>query len=59
MAPHDFMPNLCAGLALMLALRAGLSSAGWGWVAAALMASGLMHAADLRSRWSRQRPVER
>jgi hypothetical protein len=59
MAPRDFLPNLCAGLALMLALRAGLSSAGWGWVAAALMASGLLHATDLRGRWLRQRPVER
>ena len=53
MAPRDFGPNIAAGLALMLALRAGLSAAGWGWVAAGLMAAGLLHAADLRARWRR------
>jgi hypothetical protein len=53
MAPRDFLPNLAAGLALMLALRAGLSAAGWPWVAAGLMAAGLLHAADLRARWRR------
>lgn len=51
MAPRDFLLNLGAGLALMLALRAGLEGAGWGWVAAGLMASGLAHAADLKRRW--------
>ncbi len=54
MAPGDFLPTLAAGLALMLALRAGLSSAGWGWVAAGLMLSGVAHGADLRRRWRRQ-----
>jgi hypothetical protein len=53
MAPGDFMPNLAAGLALMLALRAGLEGAGWGYVAAGLMAAGLAHAADLKGRWRR------
>ena len=53
MAPRDFMPNLAAGLALMLALRAGLEGAGWGYVAAGLMAAGLAHAADLKRRWRR------
>lgn len=52
-APRDFALNLASGLALMLALRAGLSSAGWGWVAGGLLASGLLHAADLRARWRR------
>jgi hypothetical protein len=51
MAPRDFVANLAAGLALMLALRAGLSAAGWGWVAAGLTLAGLLHAADLRTRW--------
>ncbi len=50
-APRDFMPNLAAGLALMFAVRAGLEGAGWGWVAGALMASGVAHAADLKRRW--------
>jgi hypothetical protein len=53
MAPRDFMPNLAAGLALMLAVRAGVASAGWGWMAAGLMVAGLLHAADLRRRWQR------
>jgi hypothetical protein len=53
MAPRHFVPNIAAGLALMLALRAGLAAAGWGWVAAGLMAAGLLHAADLRARWPR------
>jgi hypothetical protein len=55
LAPMDFMPNLASGLALMLALRAGLASAGWGWVAMGLLASGLAHAVDLRRRWRRPR----
>lgn len=53
MAPRDFMPNLAAGLALMLAVRAGVASAGWGWMAAGLLIAGLLHAADLRRRWQR------
>ena len=54
MAPRDFVPNLAAGLALMLALRAGQSSAAWHWVAMALMAAGLAHATDLRRRWQQR-----
>jgi hypothetical protein len=50
-APRDLLPNLVAGLCLMAAVRAGITGAGWGWVAAGLMASGLAHAADLRARW--------
>ena len=48
---RDFLPSLAAGLALMFALRAGITGAGWGWMAAGLMASGLAHLADLRRRW--------
>ncbi len=51
MAPSDFGANLAAGLSLMLALRAGLTGASWGFVAAALASAGLLHAADLRRRW--------
>ena len=51
MSPRDFVPNLIAGLALMLALRAGQAAAPWFWVGLALMAAGLAHAADLRRRW--------
>jgi hypothetical protein len=54
LAPGDFLPSLAAGLCLMFALRAGLTSAGWGWVAAGLTLSGLAHAVDLRRRWRRR-----
>jgi hypothetical protein len=53
-APGDFVPSLSAGLFLMFALRAAMSSAGWGWVAAGLTLSGLAHAVDLRRRWPRR-----
>lgn len=46
-----FVLNVCAGLALMLALRASLAGAAWVWVAAALFLAGLAHAADMRRRW--------
>ncbi len=51
LAPSDFVPTLAAGLALMLAVRAGVSGAGWTWVAAGLSAAGLAHLADVRRRW--------
>jgi hypothetical protein len=51
LAPQDFVPTLAAGLALMLAVRAGVTGAGWGYVAAGLMVAGLAHAADVRRRW--------
>jgi hypothetical protein len=53
--PQDFLPALGAGLALMLAVRAALGDATWAWVAAALMAAGLAHLADMRRRWPRPR----
>ena len=51
MPPRDLLPNLGAGLALMVALRVGLADAPWPWVAAALLMAGVAHAADLRRRW--------
>jgi hypothetical protein len=51
LAPQDFIPTLAAGLALMLAVRAGVTGAGWGFVAAGLLVAGLAHAADVRRRW--------
>lgn len=53
LAPGDFLPTLAAGLALMVALRAGVTGAGWGFVAASLLVAGLAHAADVRRRWQR------
>lgn len=50
-APRDLLPNLTAGLSLMVALRASIAGAGWAWVAAGLLAAGLAHALDVRRRW--------
>ncbi len=57
LAPQDYLLNLLSGLCLVLALRAGLSSAPWQAVAGCLLLSGLLHGADLRRRW-RQRAAE-
>jgi hypothetical protein len=51
LAPQEFVPTLAAGLALMLAVRAGVTGAGWGVVAAGLAVAGLAHVADVRRRW--------
>ena len=52
-APLDLLPTVAAGLALMLAVRAGVSGAPWLWVAAGLSGAGLAHAADMCRRWQR------
>jgi hypothetical protein len=49
-APADLLPNIAAGLCLMLALRAALAQADWGWIVLPLAASGMAHAIDLRRR---------
>ena len=43
---------------LMLALKAALTGAGWGWLVAALLASLVFHVADLRHRWQAANAVE-
>ena len=43
-------PNLGAGLALAMALRAALTGAAWPWLAAALTAAAMAHAIDLGQR---------
>jgi hypothetical protein len=48
------LPNLLAGAALLLALRAAITGAAWPWIAAWLAAAGLAHLADLRTRWNRK-----
>jgi hypothetical protein len=48
--PADLVPNLLAGVCLLLALGGALSGAWWGWIAAALAASLAAHLADLRRR---------
>jgi len=50
-APFDLLPNLCAGLFLLLALRVTLAGAGWLMASACLAAAGLAHLTDLRRRW--------
>lgn len=42
--------NVAAGLALMVAVRLALADVAWPWLAAALMAAGMAHVADLALR---------
>jgi hypothetical protein len=50
-APAAIGWTLCSGAALLLAVRAALVGAWWGWVALPLLAALLAHLLDLRSRW--------
>jgi len=50
-APLDLIVNLAAGACLLLAVRAALGGAGWGWIAASLAAALAAHLADLGRRW--------
>lgn len=52
LAPRALLPNLLAGLCLMLALRGALVGAHAAWLLAAMAAAGLAHVADLRQRWA-------
>ena len=52
-APFDWLPNLCAGAFLLLALRATLGGGGWTLASGCLAAAGLAHVADLYRRWRR------
>ena len=49
--PSHLAGFLIAGVLLMLALRAALVDAGWGWIAAYLVAALIAHIVDLRQRW--------
>ena len=49
-APAMLAIMLAPGVALMLALRAALTGAGWQWIALCLACAGLAHLADLRQR---------
>lgn len=49
--PAAVLPNLLSGMCLLLAMRAGLGGAWWGWISMCLLAAGLLHAADLRRLW--------
>jgi hypothetical protein len=50
-APSDLLPNLCAGVFLLLALRAVLADAGWMTAAFCLAAAGFAHLIDIYRRW--------
>jgi hypothetical protein len=50
-APAALFGNLLSGVCLMLALRAALVDAWWGWVALWLLAAFGAHLSDLRRRW--------
>ncbi len=50
-APADLLGNLLSGVCLMLALRAALVGAWWGWTASCLVAAFGAHLNDLRRRW--------
>jgi hypothetical protein len=50
-SPRALLPNLLAGVLLLLAVRCALTGAPWFWLAGCLAASGIANAADLRQRW--------
>ena len=52
-APMDLLPNLCAGVFLLLALRATLAGGGWMIASLYLSAAGLAHMIDVYRRWRR------
>lgn len=58
-APSAFLPNLLSGLCLLLAMRAGLGGAWWGWVALCLLGALALHLADLRRLWSAHQREDR
>jgi hypothetical protein len=49
------LPNLVAGAALLLALRAAITGTAWPWIAVWLAVAGLAHEAGLRTRWEPKR----
>lgn len=48
--------NLAGGGFLVLALKASLTGAGWGWIAAALIGSMLGHGLDVVTRLAKPSP---
>lgn len=54
--PADLLGNLLSGVCLMLALRAALVDAWWGWIALWLVAAFAAHLSDLARRWPSSPP---
>ena len=50
-APLDLLPNLCAGVFLLLALRTTHAGSGWLLASLFLAAAGLAHLTDVYRRW--------
>ena len=59
LALADCMLTIVSGACLMLALRCALTPGGWPGMALFLVAAGVAHGADLRSRWANQPSVDR
>lgn len=57
--PMGWMPNLAAGLLLMVALRLASVDAPVAWIVLCLSASGVAHGVDLARRWPRRRRAAR
>ena len=49
--PGALWPNLLSGMCLLLAMRAGLAGAWWGWVSLPLVGALAFHVADLHRLW--------
>lgn len=49
--PRAVLALVLPGVALVLALRAALTGAWWGWMAACLVAALAAHLLDLAQRW--------
>ena len=56
-APLDWLPNLSAGVLLMVALRLVSVDAPVAWIVLCLSSSGVAHGVDLVRRWPRRRAV--
>jgi hypothetical protein len=52
-APHQLLPTLAAGVAILIAVRLAIGGAWWGWIALCLIASLVAHLVDLTRRWRR------
>lgn len=49
--PGSMLPYLAAGACLVGAVGTALHGVWWGWTGALMLAGGVFHILDLRSRW--------
>ena len=52
LGPGRLLPNLAAGLFLMLGARAAVAGAAWPWLAFCVVAAGVAHIVDMVQRWT-------